>query len=315
MIILYFYLLITSVFAQQMSGDPLIVRAIKENIPTCRNSNPRNCIRPVNQPGSKIKAIEINVQSKESVSFTTYDMNGVPTDVEPNFSIKVMAQREPAIIDANIQVKADASSDDLVKLCDLRNAEACFNLGKRRLDEKKEKEAIDLLAKSCNLNYIDACKFLSSFFLKKKDIRLVSKFIQVSCNLKDQKSCLQLGIIYMSEQKVNEALDIFLPACNTSAEGCFFLGEVFEKENPISSLNAYEKGCNFQNGAALCYLAASILDKSVKSESRVKARSLYDLSCNKGYRQACDKLPANNLNQLKQSIRKSFNLFDQNFNK
>lgn len=311
MILLIFNLIFNFVFAQQMSGDPFIVKTIKENISTCRNSNPRNCIKPVNQPGSKIRAIEINLQNKDSVTFTTYDENGIPTDVEQNFTIKVLAQREPAIIDANIQIKDDIKETDLLKLCDSKNSESCFILGKRKLSEKKDKEAASYLEKACALKHLESCKLLGSEALKKKDSKLSVKYIKIACELKDQKSCIQLGYIYILEKKVNEALDIFLPSCNFSMEGCFFLGEVFEKENPISSLDAYIKACNFPSGATLCYLAASILDKSPKQESRDRARSFYDLSCNKGYQKACDKFPASDLGKLKQEIVSSFKLFEQ----
>lgn len=300
-----------------MSGDAIIVKAIKDNVPTCRDNNPRNCIKPVNQPGSKVRAIEINIHSKETVSFTTYDATGTPVDIEPAFSIKVLAQKEPALIDANIEIKPDAPANDLLKFCKLNNSQACLVLGTGLLKEKKEKEAISLLTRACKLKSIDSCKILSSFYFNQKNKVLFQKYIQTACALKDQKSCSQLGLAQMNDGKTNQAVITLLEACKSSAEGCFLLGELFSKENLKESLRAYIKGCNFPNGASLCYLSASILDKISNDQKNFPSSgfqyeltldSAYQIACSKGYQKACGKVPSNDLNKLKQEIFAEFNL-------
>ena len=291
-----------------MSGDPAIINVIKTGKAACRNNNPRNCLKPINVPGSKIKALEINVSSTSSVSFSTYDGFGAPTDLEPSFNLKVLAQREPAIIDANVELREDLSEGTLDSLCNLKNGLACYQLGNKLLSQNETKKSLRYYNAGCELGISESCSKIAEYFFREKKSSEAIKVLKKSCEASEGKTCLKLGIAYMDDKKVNEALDVFMKSCKTTLEGCFLLGEVFAKENPIESLNSYMKGCAFPNGGSLCYLAASILARSEKPESREKAIEYFNLSCAKKYLPGCSKTPTQDLSTLKAAIFKTFAL-------
>lgn len=85
---LFIVLLLTNVFAQQMSNDPLILQAIRENRQICRNTFPPVCIKPINKSGTDIKAMEIALTGTTKVNITLYDKNGIPHDLEPENQIQ-----------------------------------------------------------------------------------------------------------------------------------------------------------------------------------------------------------------------------------
>jgi hypothetical protein len=80
--------LLSDVFAQQMSNDPLVQLVIKENKQLCRNTYPPICIKPVNKSGTDIKAMEIALTGTTKVNITLYDKNGSPHDLEPENQIQ-----------------------------------------------------------------------------------------------------------------------------------------------------------------------------------------------------------------------------------
>lgn len=81
-------ILLTDVFAQQMSNDPLVLQVIRENRQICRNAFPPVCIKPINKIGTNIKAMEIALTGTTKVNITLYDKNGIPHDLEPENQIQ-----------------------------------------------------------------------------------------------------------------------------------------------------------------------------------------------------------------------------------
>lgn len=109
-IIVLFALIILSACSQsvedrsklEFDSKSKILNVIKTSKPSC---SPYHCIKPVAIDGSDVKALEIIVQSKESVRILTYDENGNPVDLESDFEFKVTARKNPDQVDVRIVKK------------------------------------------------------------------------------------------------------------------------------------------------------------------------------------------------------------------
>ncbi len=296
MIALLISIFISTSYSQGLSGDPVVIQAIKQNISICRNGNLRNCIKPMQNSASSIKAIEINVLSAEKVTITTYNENGQLADLEKDYSLKIVGDREKSLIDVDLEINNTASDQSLQYACKKNDILACNYYGQRLLDKSKIKEAIKLLKSKCDSNSIQPCITLFNHPKLDKDLSLKKYALTKLCNLKQYDFCNILGADLILTNKGHNLIIELVDSCkNGSSAGCLLSSQIFITENPREALKLLKMGCDQYENQDICYLLASIYSQIKKPN---EANEFLKMSCLKGYSVACSNEFSNDIAKL-----------------
>lgn len=277
---------ITSVFAQGISGDPLVLDVIKKQTQLCRNNNPRNCIKPIIGKASEIKAIEINILSAEQITITTYNKNGTATDLEKEYSFKITGDRINSLIDVDLEINTSiASGKFLENACSKNDKFACFYLGNELLNKGNEKKGFNLLQKTCESGLIEACQTLLNAPKFAKNEKSQEATLKQMCKLKSFESCNLLGISNITKGKGQDNIIDLVNQCKLgNSISCLLSGQIFIQENPKEALNMLRIGCQLQDGPDICYLLGLINNKINRPD---EAKELFMDSCKRGFQPAC----------------------------
>ena len=298
-ILIFVILNCLSAFAQQMSGDPFVQQVIKNKIQACRYGNPRNCIKPVNLPGSKVKAVEIRILSANQVQFTTYDQLGTPVDVEKDFNLRVNSDKQKSMIDVELEIKPTASDLSLRKFCEQKYMLACL-LQSERLLSTNENIAKSQIIKMCDVGMMDACLLILDHKSFSKSVADKKNALRRLCNNKQYSYCAMFAYVSKEDKKDFEVISELIEGCTKSSlSSCLALSSVFEKENPKESVRSLELGCNLPSGGEVCYYLATILAQSNKMD---KSKEFFKKACTKGISLACNNLPHSDVIMLLRNI-------------
>lgn len=95
-------ILFLNIFITTVSADETVSQVIKNKTATCRNNSPFNCIKPVDLPGSKVKALELIINGTKSFQMITYDKLGNKIQLEDKFQFAVRGTRVPPTLNVDI---------------------------------------------------------------------------------------------------------------------------------------------------------------------------------------------------------------------
>lgn len=204
---------------------------------------------------------------------------------------------------------------DLVRAADLFGiackegvARACVDHGLALYNGDGVKEnaarAVELFTPACTAepNDATACKALGDAFaagkgVEKKDEDRALELYQMACKTQNAEACVAAGNLMQASRSGNrkaEAAANYLLGCELDARtGCFELAQLHEsgKWDGASFDEAskyYQKTCNIDPTRG-CYEAAELMHSNKVNAREGEIEYLYNLACEHGKSQACDK--------------------------
>ncbi|NDJ26512.1 sel1 repeat family protein [Campylobacter sp. MIT 19-121] len=136
------------------------------------------------------------------------------------------------------------------KACQLKQANACFNLA-LLLDKYGQNKQADLsFYQACVLGHKDSCVNLGLRYEAQEDGSLALDFFQRACKLKDAAACFKQGLLYedgiLVRQNIQLASRAFTSSCELNyAPACYALGKIaLEKKNQADAKKYFGKACD-----------------------------------------------------------------------
>jgi len=152
--------------------------------------------------------------------------------------------------------------------CKNANSRDCYENVFQANNIQYSEKALKKISERCEKNEFKACAYSGWQFYLRKNFHEAERLASKGCDSNDVQSCSVLGQIYyfgLNDKK--KAAHVFTLSCERGSNySCYYLSMIFEREFKLNeALSLYLKACNNKNPAS-CFRAGCVYLKKANKE-------------------------------------------------